>query len=67
MKNNFILLIVISIFNFQAVAFSDSFTLKSKNIEILNEGDQINAYNGKAISTLFTETAKTPKLWLASG
>tara|TARA_B110000444_G_scaffold242605_1_gene260089 strand:- start:2856 stop:5237 length:2382 start_codon:yes stop_codon:yes gene_type:complete len=51
MKNNFILLIVISIFNFQAVAFSDSFTLKSKNIEILNEGDQINAYNGKAISS----------------
>ena len=50
MINNFILSIVIYVFYFANVAFSESFFLESKNIEILNEGSQINAYNGKAIS-----------------
>ena len=50
MKNKFIFSVIISIFYFQNIALSSSFTLKSTNIEILNEGGQINAYNGKAIS-----------------
>ncbi len=50
MKNKFIFTVIISIIYFQNIALSSSFTLKSTNIEILNEGDQINAYNGKAIS-----------------
>ena len=50
MKNNFIIIFVISILFFTNLAFSESFTLESKNIEILNEGDQIKAYKGNAIS-----------------
>ena len=50
MKNNFILSVLIGIFCFSNVAFSQSFILNSKNIEILNEGNQINAYRGEAIS-----------------
>ena len=49
MKNNFILSVLIGIFCFSNVAFSQSFILNSKNIEILNEGNQINAYS-EAIS-----------------
>ncbi|WP_075501871.1 LPS-assembly protein LptD [Candidatus Pelagibacter communis] len=50
MKNSFKIITLICILCFQNIAFSDSFTLKSKNIEILDEGDQINAYKGTAIS-----------------
>ena len=50
MKNNFIITILIYIFCFPNVVFSESFIFKTKNIEILDEGNQINAYNGKAIS-----------------
>ncbi len=50
MKNNFIIIFVIYTFFFTNLAFSESFTLESKNIEILNEGDQIKAYKGSAIS-----------------
>ncbi|MDC3106369.1 hypothetical protein OA382_00010 [Candidatus Pelagibacter sp.] len=50
MKNNLTLVIILFIFQFSNIALSESFFLESKNIEILNEGDQINAYNGKAIS-----------------
>ncbi len=51
MKNNLILTFIIIIFFFTNIVYAESFTLKSKNIEILNEGDQINAYKGKAISS----------------
>ena len=50
MKNNFIRTFIISTFFFTNVVFSESFVLESKNIEILNEGNQINAYEGKATS-----------------
>ena len=50
MKNNFILSSFIAIFCFSNIAFSQSFILNSKNIEILNEGNQIKAYKGEAIS-----------------
>ncbi len=50
MKNNLTLVIILFICHFSNLALSDSFFLESKNIEILDEGDQINAYNGKAIS-----------------
>ena len=50
MKNNIILSILVLIFCFSNSAFSESFILKSKNIEILDEGNKIIANNGKAIS-----------------
>ncbi len=50
MKNNFIIIFIISTFFFTNVVFSESFTLESKNIEILYEGEEIKAYKGKAIS-----------------
>ncbi len=50
MKNNFFITFILSTFFFANVVFSESFILESKNIEILNEGDQINAYKGKAFS-----------------
>ena len=50
MKNNIILSILVLIFCFSNSAFSESFILKSKNIEILDEGNKIIANKGKAIS-----------------
>ena len=50
MKNKIITIIILFIFQFSNVALSEAFFLESKNIEILKEGDQINAYKGKAIS-----------------
>ena len=49
MKNNFLIILVFGIY-FSNTALCDSFTLESKNIEILKNENQINAYNGKAIS-----------------
>ena len=50
MRNNIALLIIIFIFQSTNMAFSESFFLKSQNIEILKEGEVINAYKGTAIS-----------------
>jgi len=50
MKNNLIITIIICIFCFPNVVWSESFIFKSKNIEILDKGNQINAYKGKAVS-----------------
>ena len=50
MKNNFIIIFVISTFFFTNVVFSESFILESKNIEIFDEGEKIKAFKGKAIS-----------------
>ena len=50
MKNNLIITYIICIFCFPNIVFSESFILKSKNIEILDEGNQINAFKGKATS-----------------
>ena len=46
MKNNIILSILVLIFCFSNSAFSESFILKSKNIEILDEGNKIIANKG---------------------
>ncbi len=51
MKSNLIPTIILCIFYFPNIVFSESFILKSKNIEILNEGNQVNAYKGKATSS----------------
>ena len=50
MKNNLIIIFIICFFCFPNIVLSQSFTFKTKNIEILNEGNQVNAYEGKAIS-----------------
>ena len=50
MKNNFLKVLIFSFFYFSNVALSDSFTLKSKKIEILKNENQINAYEGTAVS-----------------
>ena len=50
MKNKLKIIIIILITYFPNIAFSDSFTLESQNIEILKDKNQINAYKGKAIS-----------------
>ena len=51
MKNNFILLIInLILINFTNQALSQSFIFETKNIEILNDQNQINAYEGTAIS-----------------
>ena len=50
MKNNFFILILISIFCLAKPGLTDSFTFKSKNIEILDKGNQINAFNSEATS-----------------
>ncbi len=50
MKNNFLKFLFIGVFFFYNSAFSESFTLKTKKIEILKNENQINAYEGKAIS-----------------
>ena len=50
MKNKLKIIIIIIITCLPNIVFSNSFILESKNIEILNEKNQINAYKGKAIS-----------------
>ena len=50
MKNNFLKFLIVGVFFFYNSAFSESFTLKTKKIEILKNENQINAYEGKAIS-----------------
>ena len=49
MKNKIIILILI-IFCFQNIAFSQSFNFEGNNIEILDKGNQINVKKGKAFS-----------------
>ena len=50
MKNNFLIIIILSLYNFSNAAVADSFTLQSKKIEMLESKNQITAYEGKAIS-----------------
>ena len=50
MKNNFKKIILICILFFNNNAHSESFIFDTKKIEILENGNQINAYKGKAIS-----------------
>ena len=50
MKNNFLIVLFFGFFYFSNAALSDSFTLKSKKIEILKDENQINAYEGTAVS-----------------
>ncbi len=50
MKNNFLVILIFGFFYFSNIALSESFTLKSKKMEILKNENQINAYEGTAIS-----------------
>lgn len=51
MKNNLVIIIFIYIlFSYNSV-FSASFTFQSKNIKIINNGEQVNAGKGRAISS----------------
>ena len=51
MKNNILhIIFIMSLICFPEIIYSQSFIFESKNIEILNEGSQINSYNGKAVS-----------------
>ena len=50
MKNNLIITLLIYLF-LNSNVFSNSFTLESKNIKILNNGEQINSDKGVAISS----------------
>ena len=51
MKNNLVFIIFIYIlFSYNSV-FSASFTFQSKNIKIINNGEQVNAGKGRAISS----------------
>ena len=51
MKNNLIITLLIYLFFLNSNVFSNSFTLESKNIKILNNGEQINSDKGVAISS----------------
>ncbi len=50
MKNNFLIIIIFYIFNFSNTVSAESFTLKSKKIEMLKSKNEIIAYEGKAVS-----------------
>jgi len=50
MKNNFLKIFFLIFFCFNNYCFAEPFLIKSKNIEILDDGNKINAFEGEAIS-----------------
>ena len=50
MKNKLILAFLLFLFYFQNISCSEPFVFEVKNIEILENGNKINAFNGKAFS-----------------